>query len=119
MIDDKILDQFTGTSYWYKFSPLTRAVLTDGTKYVAEQTNNFGLMQDVAIDCLRPKIKKALDNGLIVAEIDSEGHGIRYEDGDYNKIHSYKMTGYPPIKIRLFISLMEEGVPCIFLPSEY
>ena len=39
-MDNETLDttQFTGTTAWYRFIPLTLAVLTDGSKYVAEKT---------------------------------------------------------------------------------
>lgn len=112
------LSSFRGTTAWYRFSPLTNAVLTDGTKYVANETCNFGLMQDIAIDCMRPKIKKALNNGLVVVEVDTEGFGLRYEDGNGNKIYGYPLIGYNSLKIQLFVGWIEENVVCIYLPSE-
>lgn len=110
---------FTGTTQWYRFSPLTRAVLTDGTKFVAEETGNYGLMQDIAIDCLRPKIKKALDKGLVVVKINTIKGKIIYEDGNDNQLLSYDLFGYNPLIIDLFISWAEDNAPCIYLKSEY
>lgn len=110
---------FIGTTQYYRFTPLSKGVLTDGTYYVAKETNNFGLMQDILIDCMRPEIKEALDDGLVVVEIDTESFGLRYEDGNGNKILGYPLTGYPPLKIRLFLSWVTENKPVIYLPSEY
>lgn len=117
---DLNLDQFTGTTLWHRISPLTKAVLTDGTKYVADETDNVGLMQDIGIDCMmRPKIKKALEEGVILVDIDTQGHGLIYKDGNYKKLYSYPLVGYPPLKIELFVSMMDEKTPCIMLKSEY
>ena len=117
---DSDLSQFTGTSQYYKISPLTKAVLTDGSFYVAKETDNFGLMQDIGIDlCHHDKVKKHLQEGLILIKIDTEGSGLIYEDGNGNKIHSYPLYGYPPLKIELFSQLYDIGKPCIFLKSEY
>lgn len=130
MIDQKDFDiqvnegilntrDFTGTTQWYRFSPLTRAVLTDGTKYVAEKTDNYGLMQDIAIDCMRPKIKKALNEGLIVVKIDTIIGKIIYKDGNYKELLSYDLINYSPLKIDIFVSWIEENTPCLYLPSEH
>lgn len=115
------LSNFHGTTQWYRFSPLTKAVLTDGTKYVAEQTNNFGLMQDIGIDlCLHEKISKQINSGkLIIIDIDTNGKGLEYKNGYEKIIHSYPLIGYESLKIRLFSSLLSKEIPCIYLPSEY
>ena len=118
-LDTAALSQFTGTAHWYRISPLTPAVLTDGTKYVAEVTDNLGLMQDIALDMRRPKCIKALDDGLVIVDIDTEGFGLRIMDGNEKKLCQYPLYGYPSLKIRIFVAWMERGVPCLFLPSEY
>jgi hypothetical protein len=47
MLDN--LSQFTGTTNYYRWSPLfRRAVLTDGTQYVAEEAGAYWLMDAIA-----------------------------------------------------------------------
>jgi len=111
---------FTGTTRYYRFSPITKAVLTDGTNYIATETENFGLMQDIALDLVgKQKVKHAMQNGFVVIDIDTESFGLKYSDGNNNALGGYPLIGYPELKIRLFAGWADEGVPVIFLPSEY
>lgn len=124
MSETRTLDTsgFTGTSQWHRISPLCKVVLTDGVLYVAKETNNGGLFQDIGIDlCYHEKFKpfRRGDEYLIVIDIDTEGEGLTYMDGNKKKIHTYKLTGYPPLKITVWASMADEVSPCIFLPSEY
>lgn len=114
------LAHFHGTTHWYRFSPLTKAVLTDGTKCVADTTSNMGLMQDIGIDLQHePKLSKALDNGLVIIEIETPGFGLKYRDSLTNKVlKEYPLYGYPPLKIELWSDWIDFGTPCIYLPSE-
>ena len=113
------LSGFHGSEQFARFSPLTKAVLTEGVVFVAQETDNFGLMQDIGVDCDHAsKLHAALQDGLVCVDIDSDGFGIKYTDGNGKLLKKYPLSGYPSIKVMLWIAL-NEFVPTIMLPSEY
>ena len=42
------LNNFTGTEAYYRWTPLSKSVLTDGTKYVAEKLQAYWLFDAIA-----------------------------------------------------------------------
>lgn len=110
---------FHGTENWYRFSPLTRHVITEGVKYVAEKSDNFGLMQDICIDLDLPRIWSHLEDGIVGIEIDTEGFGLKFSDGNGKVLWEYELSGYPKLKIKLFAGLLDEKTATLLLPTEY
>lgn len=111
--------QFHGTETWYKFNPITQDVLTDGTKYVAEQTDNFGLMMDISLWLKEPKLNKACYEGIVAIKIDTEKEQIVFEDGNGNLLKKTKLWGYPLLKITIWAAMLDEKTKVLMLPSEY
>jgi hypothetical protein len=120
------LDQFCGTTEYYRWSSLfPRAVLTDGTHYVAEKAGAYWLMDAIASH--QPAIKRHPDARLRdiqfwrlrVSEDKSAVLTCVADDGCKPAVEqAIEFTDFPLPEIRLYVTLDEEQI-VIMLPSEY
>jgi hypothetical protein len=124
MLTESDLAQFTGTSQWYRWSILFRkCVLTDGTKYLAEQAGAYWLM-----DAIASHQPKALKNANLrdfqlwtLTVKNSKGLLECREDSDTKPIITQKIehTDFPLEKINLYCNPLDETTRVIYLPSEH
>lgn len=127
MLTQRDLAQFTGTEEWYRYNPILfkNVLLTDETKYVAQEAGAYWLMDIIA--SVQPKLKgirtsKGIDTTFQVWEmtvIDSKGY-IKCTDGNEKVLYTQEIpyTDFPLKEIKLYAS--DDGVNIIILlPSEY
>lgn len=112
------LRNFTGTESYFRFSAIMRNfVLTDGTKYLAEECGCYWLMDLVASH--RHNYK---DEGFVVAKMKKDGKGclVRLEDGNDNILakQHVEYTDFPLEEITLYVC-RQGDLFVILLPSEY
>jgi hypothetical protein len=115
-LDKLTLSQFTGTSAYYKIS--RKHVLTDGTRYLAEQGSCFWMMDAIASHLC--EIGTA-DWFVLVRVQVTEGRAVMiYEDGN-DREHARQeipYTDFPLDPITLYACWDQEHW-VIMLPSEY
>jgi hypothetical protein len=109
------LSQFIGTEKFYRIT--SRHLLTDGTKYLAEQAKCFWLM-----DAIASHLPKYFADYFCVANlvvIDSSAE-LTIDDGNGN-VYARQMieyTDFPLSEIKLYCSFDGEYW-VVMLPSEY
>lgn len=116
LFDLATLTEFTGTQHYYKISD--RFVLTDGTKFLADQAHCYWLMDAVVShlleigtgDCF-VVIKTAVENAAAV---------MVYEDGNGNE-HARQAIPYTdlPLAEVILYACWDGSQWVIMLPSEY
>jgi len=115
-LDKLALSQFTGTSAYYKIS--RKHVLTDGTRYLAEQGACFWMMDAIASHLC--EIGTA-DWFVLVRVHVTEGRAVMiYEDGN-DREHARQeipYTDFPLDSVTLYACWDQEHW-VIMLPSEY
>jgi hypothetical protein len=114
--DTAKLAHFTGTTAYYRIS--SRHLLTDGTKYLAEEAQAFWLM-DAAASHL-DEIGTADWFVAIKLEVKNSAAVMIYEDGNGNEHASQQIpyTDFPAPSIQLYACWDGEHW-VIMLPSEY
>jgi hypothetical protein len=109
------LSQFIGTENFHRIT--ARHILTDGTKYLAEQAQCFWLMTAVA-----SHLPKHFHDYFAVAELKVVGNSatLILDDGNGNVFarQSIEYTDFPLSEIKLYCSFDEEFW-VIMLTSEY
>ena len=115
-LDKLALSQFTGTSAYYKIS--RKHVLTDGTRYLAEQGACFWMMDAIASHLC--EIGTA-DWFVLVRVQVTDGRAVMiYEDGN-DREHARQeipYTDFPLDSVSLYACWDQEHW-IIMLPSEY
>jgi len=114
--DTSQLANFTGTGAYYRIS--RKHVLTDGTKYLAEQGACFWMMDAIASHLC--EIGTA-DWFVLVRVQVTEGRAVMiYEDGNDREYARQEVpyTGFPLDSINLYACWDQEHW-VIMLPSEY
>ena len=105
------LCQFTGTDGYHKFSPLSRLVITDGVKYLADKCGAFWLLDIIA------SVKSTEEFQVCKLVKNKTGNGAKFviEDGNSNIVYTQKIpfTDFPLDEIEIWNT---NGV--ILLPSE-
>jgi hypothetical protein len=106
---------FTGTSCYHRFSVITKLVLTDGTKYLADKYGAYWLMDLIASWQYKSKVRR---ESFQVWTLEKRADGsarILATDGNHNKltVQIVPWTDFPE-SIKLYCV---DGV--ILLPSEY
>ena len=77
-LDADALNQFTGTTQYFRIGP--RHLLTDGTHYLAEQAQCYWLMGEIALHLTELGTQDWFV--LITVSVNADGQAlIRYEDG--------------------------------------
>ena len=112
------LRQFTGTESYERWSILFRNfVLTDGTKYLAENAGAYWLM-----DAIASHFPAYRDEGFVVAKFTKKNRAwlLLLEDGNDNILASQKIgfSDFPLPEITLYV-IPQDGLWVILLPSEY
>ena len=109
------LSQFIGTEKFYRITP--RHLLTDGTKYLAEQAKSFWLM-----DAIASHLPKYFADYFCVARLVVNGSSavLTLDDGNDNVYASQAIeyTDFPLNEIKLYCSFDGEYW-VIMLTSEY
>ena len=109
------LSQYIGTENFYRIT--SRHILTDGTKYLAENANCFWLMTAVA-----SHLPKNFHDYFAVAELKVKGNSatLILDDGNGNVFarQSIEYTDFPLNEIKLYCSFDGEYW-VIMLTSEY
>jgi hypothetical protein len=109
------LSQFIGTENFHRIT--SRHILTDGTKYLAEQAHCFWLM-----DAISSHLPKYFYDYFAVAELKVKGNSatLTLDDGNGNVFarQSIEYTDFPLNEIKLYCSFDGEYW-VIMLISEY
>ena len=124
MLED--LDRFTGTDCYHQWSILfPQIVLTDGTKYVAEEAGAYWLMDAVASH--QPKLLRHQDRRLQEVQfwtlkVNQEKRSavlscVADSDCKPAVVQRIEYTDFPLPEIKLYVAVGDPTV--IMLPSEY
>ena len=109
------LSQFIGTDNFYRIT--SRHILTDGSKYLAEQAQCYWLM-----DAIASHLPKYFHDYFAVAELKVKGNSAKLtlDDGNGNVFarQSIEYTDFPLNEIKLYCSFDGEYW-VIMLTSEY
>ena len=110
------LAQFTGTASYTRIS--RRHLLTDGTKYLADQAQCYWLMDAVASHL--DEIETQDWFVLIKLELQGTTATLIYEDGNGNE-HARQSIGYTdfPMEQIILYACWDSEYWVIMLPSEY
>jgi len=110
------LNQFTGTSKYYRIS--RRHLLTDGTKYLAEEAECFWMMDAIASHLC----EIGTEDWFVLIRVQvTEGRAVMiYEDGNSREHARQEIpyTDFPLNSIMLYACWDQENW-VIMLPSEY
>ena len=132
------LSDFTGSESFYPFT-ITNSVLTEGTKYVAEELGAYWLMEKIDLTVRElVKSKKLFSSelgwfgsgGIEVANLkpaNSNGAKLTIEDGNYNvlvedhieftDLDFDRIDKYNPPELTIWVSPNGQGLT-LYLPSE-
>ena len=116
LFDSSSLSQFTGTERYFKISK--RHLLTDGTKYLAEQAECFWMMDAIASHLAEID---TTDWFVVVKTTVKAARALMvYEDGNGNEYARQEIpyTDFPLAEITLY-SCWDGEHWVIMLPSEY
>jgi hypothetical protein len=115
-LDKLTLDQFTGTGAYYRIS--RKHVLTDGTRYLAEQGACIWMMDAIASHLC--EIGTADWFVLVRVQVTEGGAVMIYEDGNDREYARQEIpyTDFPLDSITLYACWDQEHW-VIMLPSEY
>lgn len=112
--------QFTGTTTYYKWSPLHRNILlTDGAMYIAQEYQAYWLM-----DAIASHIPSVDDHfAVVLLENTSDNHFTLSIQDDIPMNRQFakqdiEYSDFPPEGIQLYIQ-QSDDFWVIFLPSEY
>ena len=113
-LDKLTLAQFTGTGVYYRIS--RKHVLTDGSRYLAEQGACFWMMDAIASHLC--EIGTA-DWFVLVRVQVTEGRAVMiYEDGN-DREHARQEIPYTDLPLDTLYACWDQGHWVIMLPSEY
>jgi hypothetical protein len=118
----EVLARFSGSESYHKFSPLSRLVVTDGVKWLADNAECYWLLNEIASyqhQCSKDAMLRDFQVWTLTTEQRSEmnrrGHlKCERDTGDKKPIRQeIEYTDFPLDEIKLYV---ENGV--ILLPSE-
>lgn len=118
-ITDHDLAQFTGTEGYHKFT-LTRDLLTDGARYVADRAGAFWLMDMVALELRGAQYHKKDGFVVVTLEVKDRAGEVRFDDGNGKVFFRREIdyTDFPLPELKLYAA-WNENCWIIMLPSEY
>ena len=115
-LDESELANFTGSENWYRHW-LGKVLFTDGAKHVADQAGAYWLIDEIAINQTRPKVR-AEEFQVWTLKVDLEKHkaALTCDDGNGNVVFTKKIefTDFPLREVKFYCT---DGT--ILLPSEY
>lgn len=125
---ENALQYFTGTETWYKFNyQYPRALLTDGTKFLADSAGAYWLME--AICSHQPALRKGMGDCVFQAWTltvnDDRSCSLVCDDGYDHKLTCQEIpyTDFPLSSIKLYAIYEGDPAPStdliLLLPSEY
>lgn len=124
-IDKNELRMFTGTNAYYRYSPLFRNILlTDGSKYLAENANAFWLMDVIASHQPNALKDKDLDYfQLWTLKVNKDHSAVitcQKDSGAKPSItQNIEYTDFELDEVQLYCQRYDEKNRVIFLTSEY
>ena len=115
-LNEADLANFTGSEQWYRHF-LGKSLFTDGVKYVADQAGAYWLLDEIAINQTRAKVR-AEEFQVWVLKVDLEKHKavLTCDDGNGNVVFTKRIdyTDFPLAEIKFYYT---DGT--LLLPSEY
>ena len=118
------LNNFTGTEAYHRWTPLSRSVLTDGTKYVADKLQAYWLFDALASHIDFEEIAD-LDMYFSTLTTFNKTGTLSIEDGNGRELalQNFEYTEFPLTEIKIWsVSTATEQSGKFFvhmLPSEY
>lgn len=113
------LSQFKGTEAYYRYSPLfPKVVLTDGTKYLADQAGAFWLMDMIASHTT------SITDYFAIASLTKGKTGAKFmltDDVPPNVTYAkqaIEYTDFPLPEIKLYV-IKQDDLWVVLLPSEW
>lgn len=115
------LQQFYGTEAWYRISPFTNVVITDGVKFFAEKCNCFWLFQDfIGLEGYKAH-KAEPDRFTVVNVVVTKSHSVQisftHDTGEKPYWTSHVKDVLKLIPIGEYRFYLIDNV--VLLPSEY
>lgn len=112
------LRYFTGSENWYRHSPFSKYLYTDGVQYVAEKGGAYWLLDKIfaCISCVSGLAKEPLSCWKLTLNDEGQGARLVCTDANYTELYAENIlfTDFPLKKIEFFF---QNNV--LFLPSEY
>jgi hypothetical protein len=108
--------QITRLENWYQHW-LGKSLYTDGVKYIADQAGAYWLIDEIAINQTRPKVRAGeFQVWTFTVDLDKRKGVLACDDGNGNVVFSKRIdyTDFPLAEIKLYCA---DGT--ILLPSEY
>jgi hypothetical protein len=116
ILNESDLANFTGSENWFKHW-LGKVLFTDGVKFIADRAGAYWLIDEIAINQTRPKVR-AEEFQVWVLKVDLEKRKgvLSCDDGNGSVVFTKRIeyTDFPLPEIRFYCT---NGV--ILLPSEY
>ena len=113
------LNNFTGTEAYHRWTPLSRSVLTDGTKYVAEKLQAYWLFNAIASHIDFGELPD-LDMYFSTLTTFNKTGTLSIEDGNGRELalQNFEYTEFPLTEIKIW-SQNNGSFFVHMLPSEY
>ena len=115
-LDEGDLGNFTGSEMWYRHW-LGKSLYTDGAKYVADRGGAYWLLDEIAINQTRAKVKaEEFQVWTLKVDLEKRKGVLTCDDGDGNVVFTKRIefTDFPLAEIKLYYA-----DNTILLPSEY
>ncbi len=109
------LQQFTGTTQWYKHPLFSKFVYTDGIRFLASNAGAYWLLEFIFSNQMLPKIRAEGFQVWKIKVADSKAT-IDVEEGNDKVIKTFKVS-YTDFPLENFTLWFINGA--LLLPSEY
>lgn len=110
------LHQFSGTEGYYKLTP--KILLTDGTKYLADQAGAYWLMDAIGSYLVGFKGNECFISATLAVKNDRSGLVLDNGNGVVLAMQSIGYTDFPLMEIKLY-AVWDSEYWVILLPGEY
>lgn len=115
-LDPAIMAGFIGSETFYRHGLVRSICFTEGAKYVADAAGAYWLLDELATNQLRPKIRREeFQVWKLIVDADHQSAVLICEDGNDNEVwrKAIEFTDFPGEGITLYL---ENNVIC--LPRE-
>jgi hypothetical protein len=115
-LDEAELANFTGSENWFKHW-LGKALYTDGVKYVADGAGAYWLIDEIAINQTRPKVRaEEFQVWTLTTDLQKRKATLTCDDGDGHVVFTKRIdfTDFPLAEIKFYYV-----DNTILLPNEY